>query len=275
MNSDKKEGTKEAGHCPSPVAKTPFLAEILPGRRLVEFNVALENVPGALEAVASTMRTHNVNVLSGFHNTERWSFFADITDANAPPDKLLSEVNSLGIVTSVHAADGSDFLIDFFHFPFLWEGQRMVIMRAELLSAILDQVREIFRSVGTVSKLLVFDMGKAAGHSMSKIVTEKAGSSDLSIPFSGLMNVYSALGWGIFKLTAIDPERSVARVRVGENFECLFHKGDHGSCYSEFVRGHLAALFSDLFRKDVTAVESECLARGDQFCVFNLQPKHP
>jgi len=36
--------------------KTPFLAEIFPRRRLVEFTVALTNIPEALEAVAVSDR---------------------------------------------------------------------------------------------------------------------------------------------------------------------------------------------------------------------------
>ena len=35
-----------------PPKKTSFLAEIFPKRRIVEFTVALTNIPGALEAVA-------------------------------------------------------------------------------------------------------------------------------------------------------------------------------------------------------------------------------
>ena len=70
MNPERVKAVERGAHSPSLVPKTPFLAEIAPGRQLVEFTVSLENTPGAIEAVAAILRKHNVNVLSGFHDTE-------------------------------------------------------------------------------------------------------------------------------------------------------------------------------------------------------------
>jgi hypothetical protein len=140
-----------------PAEKTPFIAELLPSRQLVEFTVTLANTPGALEAVAAVLRKHHINVLSGFHTTERWSFFADITDSDVSAASLLDEVKALGIVSSVSATDASrGFIIDLLHFPLSWEkGKPLVLMTGEVLGSIFSRVREIFGAEGTVGKVLV------------------------------------------------------------------------------------------------------------------------
>jgi predicted hydrocarbon binding protein len=253
--------------------KTPFIAELLPGRQLVEFTVTLANTPGALESVAAVLRKHRINVLSGFHTTERWSFFADITDSDVSPASLVDEVKSIGIVSSVRSSDSSrGFMIDYIHFPLAWEGKPMLLMAGELLGAILGRVREIFGVEGAAGKVLVCEMGKAAGHAMFKIIKQTQIDRGVEVPLPDLLKLYSAIGWGLFKLTQVDPKASTATLQVTDNFECVLHRGEGRRPYSEFIRGHLEGLFSDLFQRNVSTVETECLAHGDTFCEFKIEP---
>lgn len=258
-----------------PAEKRPFLAELLPGRQLGEFTVTLANTPGALESVATVLRKHHINVLSGFHTMERWSFFADLTDSDVPPSSLVDEVRALGIVSSVRSTDVSKgFIIDLLHFPLAWEkGERLVFMTAKVLSRIFGRVREIFGAEGAVGKVLVFEMGKAAGHSMFNLIKQTLGDSKVDVALSDWVNLYSAIGWGVFKLTQVDPAAATATLQVANNFECAFHNGEEHRPYSEFIRGHLSALFSDLFRRNVSAAETECVAHADPFCVFHVVPQ--
>jgi predicted hydrocarbon binding protein len=257
-----------------PIGKRPFIAELLPGRQLAEFAVTLANAPGALESVATVLRKHHINVLSGFHTTERWSFFADVTDSDVPPISLVDEVKALGIVSSVRSSDVSrGFMVDLLHFPLSWEETPLVLMTGQVLGAIFGRVREIFGVEGAIGKVLVYEMGKAAGHSMFKIIKETLGDSEIDVALSDLVNLYSAIGWGVYKLTQVDPAAATATLQVADNFECAFHSGEGRSPYSEFIRGHLAALFSDLFGRDVSAVETECVTHGDPYCAFKLKPR--
>jgi predicted hydrocarbon binding protein len=255
--------------------KTPFVAEVASGRQLVEFTVGLANTPGAIEAVATVLRKHHINVLSGFHTTERWAFFADVTNSDVPPASLVDEVKALGIVSSVRATNPSKgFMIDLLHFPLAWEKQSLVLMTGEALGSIFSRVREIFGAEGTVGKVLVYEMGKAAGHSMFKMIKQALGDAKVDVAPADLMSLYSAIGWGIFKLVQVDSAAGTARLLVTDNFECSFHNGEGRlSPYSEFIRGHLAALFSDLFQKKVSAVETDCIDHGDSSCAFNIVPQ--
>jgi predicted hydrocarbon binding protein len=116
-------------------------------------------------------------------------------------------------------------------------------------------------------------MGKAAGHSMFNVIKQTLGDAKVDFGLSDLMNLYSAIGWGVFKLIQVDPAAATATLKVANNFECAFHNGEGRRPYSEFIRGHLAALFSDLFHRNVSAVETKCLAHADPFCFFNLMPQ--
>lgn len=233
--------------------------------------MSLENTPGAIEAVAAILRKHNVNVLSGFHDTRRWSFFADITDSDVPVGDLVAQVSALGIVTSVGAHERSNAIIDILHFPFLWEGHRLIIMTGEVMSVILGRIREIFGADGNVGKVLVFEMGKAAGHSMYTMVKDKLGNA-ASISLPELVDVYSAIGWGKFKVTEFNPG-GTANVNVFDSFECAYHRGEGRNSYGEFIQGHLTGLFSGIYHKKVVAVETLCIAHGDPYCNFQLKPQ--
>jgi predicted hydrocarbon binding protein len=255
--------------------KTPFLAEVSPGRKLVEITITLANIPGSLETAAAVIRKHNVNILSGFHTTERWSFFADVTDTDVPSASLVDEVKALGTVNSIRATEVSrGFIIDLLHFPLSWgNGKPLVLMSGEVLGSIFSRVREIFGAEGAVGKVLVYEMGKAAGHSMFKIIKKALTDADIDAALSDLMSLYSAIGWGVFKLIKIDPDAATAALQVGDNFECAFHNGEGRSPYSQFIKGHLAALFSDVLNRNVSVLETECMAHGDPFCIFNLSPQ--
>jgi len=165
----------------------------------------------------------------------------------------------------------SNAIIDILHYPFLWEGHRLVIMTGDVMSVILGRIREIFGADGSVGKVLVFEMGKAAGHSMYTMVKDKLGNPD-TVPLPELLNVYSAIGWGKFKVTEFDP-RGTANVNVFDNFECAYHQGEGRNSYSQFIRGHLTGLFSRIYHTNVVTVETQCIAHGDPYCNFQLKPQ--
>ncbi|MGB9718225.1 MAG: V4R domain-containing protein [Thermoproteota archaeon] len=60
-------------------------------------------------------------------------------------------------------------------------------------------------------------------------------------------------------------EKGEAEVRIYQSFECETGKGSE-TPYGHFIRGVLAGFFSNIFEKDVKAVETKCIARGDPYC---------
>ncbi len=84
--------------------------------------------------------------------------------------------------------------------------------------------------------------------------------------------MYAAGGWGVFKLVEVDFDRGVAVVNAFDNFECTLHRGEGGEPYSQYVRGDLAGLFSEVFGSKVDAVETQCIVQGAPFCRFEIAP---
>jgi len=262
-----------SSHPTSVTPKTVFIAEISPGRHLAEFSIDLANTPGALADASEILSKHNVNVLSGFHDAARWSFFADITETNVSIDQLVQDLRGLKAISSIRMQEASNgILVDCLHYPFMWGRCRVIMIRAEQLSAILDRVRGMFGEEGTAAKVMLFAMGQAAGHDCFGMRIDEASARTVKMDLPNLMTMYSAAGWGIFKATYVDSEKGSATVQAIDCFECAPSQGKKSKPYSQFIRGHIAGLFSTFFERRVDVVETECIASGNDQCQFRITP---
>ena len=141
------------------------------------------------------------------------------------------------------------------------------------MSAILDRIRGMFGEEGTAAKVMLFAMGQAAGHDCFGMRIDEASARTVKMDLPNLMSLYSAAGWGIFKAIDVDSEKGSGTVQAIDCFECAPSQGKKSKPYSQFIRGHIAGLFSELFGKRIDAVETECIACGDPHCQFLIGPK--
>jgi len=226
-----------------------------------------------LAAASENLAKHHANVLSGYHDTVRWSFFADLTDCDATIEQVQRELASIGGVSDVVNTDSvNGIIVDSLHFPIMLAGKRAIILRAETLNSILVRIREMFGEDGAVAKVLLFTMGEAAGQAMFKATAAQIGAK-VRDELANIINIYSATGFGIFRLSDVDLDRGTATVIALENFECASHTRTRSKPFSQFVRGHLAGFFSGVFGRRVDAVEAQCVARGDGCCEFRVEPE--
>lgn len=256
--------------------KTAFISEQLPGRKVVEFSLEFRSkIPGELSRIATALAEHNVNVLTGFHDAARWGFFADVTDTKIPLEKLIHEMELLAVTKSikVHAGVQEGVVIDALHYPLLWGEKRLIHIRAEVMSALLGRLREIFGKEGLAGRAMLFTMGEAAGRTGYTIVARGVGGEVFKKQVYNLVDLYTASGWGVFKIQELDVDKKTARVRVFDSFECAAYKGSESSPRSEFVRGDLSGLFSEVFSVRVDAIETDCIASGNAYCEFSIKPK--
>lgn len=269
-----KSATVEVLHSVPVGPKTAFIAEIAPGRRLVELSVELANFPGALREASEVLSKHNVNILSGFHDASRWSFFADLTESKAGPEQLSQELGQLKVVSGVRVQEGSmGVLVDALHYPFMWGKYRAIMVRADVMSALLGSIRSMFGEDGAVGKVMLFAMGEAAGRTFFDIMVDQVGASTVKKELVNVMNLYSSFGWGIFRLIGVNFERGSSTIQAVDSFECVHVQGRKSRPYSHFMRGHIAGLCSGLFGRAVDVVETHCIARGDPYCQFRVEPK--
>lgn len=252
-------------------AKNLFIAEVAPSRHIMEFSMSLANTPGTLNDVTDILAKHNVNILTGFHDRDHWSFFADVTKSDIKPEQLEQEIVALERVGEIRTLDEPNgIIVDTLHYPVKWGDNRAIILRARTLSSMLDSIRNAFGAEGAVARILLHTMGEAAGRAMFEACAVHPGDK-LHEGIYHIIGVYTATGWGIFNLKLFDPTNAKAIVQAVDNFECSPYAGS-GSFHSHFVRGHLAGLFSQVFNRRMEATETACVARGDSICEFKIEP---
>lgn len=263
--------TNEREHAVIP--KTAFVAELVPGnRKLVEFSVELANTPGALAEVATILSKHKANILTGFHDSEHWSFFADVTQIDSSVDEITNEISSLTPVRRVSIGQelSEGIIVDTLHQQLMLGPFRAIISRVDVMSSILDRVKGIFGVEGKAGKAIVFGMGEAAGRTFYKGIVGQIGAETVKSRIKDVIGLYMAQGWGVFKLIRVDFDKATACVEAQNNFECAPFQGSGSSPRGEFVRGHLAGLFSEIFGKRMEVTETSCIARGDPYCQFDI-----
>ena len=86
------------------------------------------------------------------------------------------------------------------------------------------------------------------------------------------MDMGAQIGWGHFSLERHDPKLKILQVAVAHSpFAESYGKSSQGVCH--LIRGVLAGMAATLFGKDCTSHEIECLARGDERCLFVIEGK--
>ena len=70
---------------PEYAPKVAFVAEVAAaGSRLAQFSIEFTNDrPGRIRQAAAILEKHKVNILTGSHESFRWTFFADLSQSDA------------------------------------------------------------------------------------------------------------------------------------------------------------------------------------------------
>ncbi len=258
---------------PEYAPKTAFIAEVgAADSRLAQFSIEFtSDKPGRIRQAAAILEKHKVNILTGSHESFRWSFFADLSQSDANTAQLGQDLRTLPDVKKVQTQDGlNGVIVDALHHPLMMGKDRAVLFRLDTIVSMLSRPREIFGAEGALGKILLHQMGRAGGQSSLKAFSETFGKSRTKEQLSNIMNMYAAGGWGVFKLMEVDFDRGVAVVQAFDNFECITHRGERGESYSQYVRGDLAGMFSEEFDMRVDAVETHCVVQGAPFCRFEI-----
>ena len=246
-----------------------------PDRRLVEFVVKLKNVPGAIARVSNRLAEKGINILSGFHTahpTEEsgiWSFFVDLTKADVEPEEVVKRIGELNVALDVKffEAKFDGLIIDDLHFPLMILGERSAVVKVETFG---DMFGRLYETFGSGAAVILYEMGVSAGENKAKSVVEKYGANGLRA-LQIILAERVAKGWGIPDIAEFDEKRLGAIIKVQDLFECLPFRGKHKESRSHFFRGYLTGVFNQLFHKEASTTEVECVAKGDASCKFTIK----
>jgi predicted hydrocarbon binding protein len=259
--------------------KRLFVYDYKPGGKLAHFMVQLSNATGMLAEVSLAIAKHNVGILSGFHDAPplrgdaTWSFFADFAEADIEPELLANEIQSIPEVRNVRWENSRNGLIvDTLHFPILLGTEKALIVRAVELSSLIDRINQLFGRQSPSANVLLRQIGQAAGEAAYESSKITLGAEFIQKNVEVTIAQFSALGWGIFKLQALDLPAKTAEVHLMDSFECAPNKGSGAHPRSQFIRGAISGWLTKLFGVRTEVIETSCLAKGDTACKFHAEP---
>jgi len=262
---------------PKTLPKRDFsVVEVEPGENLYEICIILKDAPGALAETAKVFATAHINIktgsifyLPGSSKLGAWTSFIDISKAKSDVSDIVKELRKLDAVVDVKLERPYPAPFEVIHFPILHGDMRAITMPIETFRGIWEGCEKILTSSGL--EAVLYDVGKKYGANNAKYLSEKYGVKDMEL-ISTFVQASKATGWGIAEVKNIDFKRISGTVIVKECFEALAReKKPYKVCY--WIRGFIAGFHSAVFGQPVEAVETKCLAVGDEYCEFEIQKK--
>jgi predicted hydrocarbon binding protein len=150
----------------------------------------------------------------------------------------------------------------------LYKGVRYLLIRPETIAGFQKVMTE---SCGQDADEKLFLGGFTGGSLSSKKYRELHNFSDHEI-IEFMMTMGNQIGWGCFNIEHCDLEAKILRVSVAHSpFAESYGSSLKGVCH--LIRGVLAGMASVIFETDCVAEETECLAKGDQRCLFVIEAR--
>jgi len=150
-----------------------------------------------------------------------------------------------------------------------FKGVRYLLIRPETLSS-MQQAAEGELGAPKAADLL-FAGGFTGGKLSGERYKQSLGLTDAeAVEFMCRMG--GEIGWGRFRVVELDETKSrlVVEVEYSPFAEGFVEPSQSGVCH--LTRGALSGLATGLFGMEVSSRESQCLAKGDPQCRFEIGP---
>jgi len=124
------------------------------------------------------------------------------------------------------------------------------------------------KELGEKASQILFQSGFVGGSLSSKKYKEVFDLSYMEI-IHLMINMGPQIGWGRFELVSLKLlEQSLVINVYHSPFAESYGASSTGVCH--LIRGVLSGMASTIFRKEIEAKELLCLAKGDDFCKFEI-----
>ncbi|MEM3029874.1 MAG: V4R domain-containing protein [Thermoproteota archaeon] len=223
--------------------------------------------------VAAIFEKKNIVELCSFQNLDpeksevSKGILADISGSKEDLASIVKAIEGTEGVLEVRFSNSvlNGLIIDELFFPLLVGGERSFTLRVDSFGAILKRLYEKF---GTGAAIILYEMGLGMGESKFKSTVSKY-RVDKQTAVKILLAERSAKGWCIARVGELNSKG--AMVMVYDLFECMPFKNNQEKPVSQLFRGYLTGIFQQLYGKNVTVTESECIAKGDNACRFLIR----
>ncbi len=252
----------------------------IPNRRVYALSIVASKRPSIIADVSSVFAKYGVDILyfissTVYINTDVMSavVFADFTDSGISPSKLVQELKELNGVMSVEVLEEivPGLVVDSYHYPLMVGGFRAIVIPEFTIRGWIHSFRV---KHGIAAEVVLWHEGYVTGFTIFEELRKIMKGVKLDKLITIFLKLAQGLGWFIGEITELNFVKSSATIRVYDSFECLIGKREGvNRAYSHFVRGLFSGFFTALFGKEVVAVETQCIAKGDPYCVFVVRPR--
>jgi predicted hydrocarbon binding protein len=148
---------------------------------------------------------------------------------------------------------------------FFYNEVRYLLIRPETLAAFQKGAEA---EIGEKASTILYQSGFHGGALSSKRYRDVFGLLNEEI-IRFMMEMGSQIGWGRFELERFDAGKKILIVRV---YHSPFAEGYGPSSkpVCNMIRGILGGMASSVFGKQVESKEISCLAKGDEYCRFEI-----
>jgi predicted hydrocarbon binding protein len=146
-----------------------------------------------------------------------------------------------------------------------YKNVRYLLIRPETIIAF---QKGLEKEIGVKAQQILFESGFTGGTLSSKRYREVFSFSDEEI-VRFMVKMGPQIGWGRFELERfdLDQKRLIVKVLHSPFAESY---GPSGSGVCHFIRGVLAGTTSVIFGEKKEGKETDCIAKGDPFCRFDI-----
>lgn len=248
-----------------------------PSRKFYLVSLTIEDKPGIVGNVADVLGIRGMNIFAGYFGKKEkeslgtFSFFVESHNQRMDTKWLKEFLETVVGVSEVEVKEPVEgFLAHSLSFPLVWStGDRAVLMRTDYLKKAFAAIQKALGSDGQDATFRFgYEYGKAAWENLFSLLRPKSGEG-----LQAMLEIYAAVGWGKVELIKFEEKRRWARVRVIDGFECAGNMT--GNPTGQFIRGHIAGVFSAYFKREARATETKCVSAGAQYCEIEVSPEEP
>lgn len=236
-----------------------FDKKYYPERKL--FLLTLEiALPLDIEKISDRLIRFNIKLLTTLiqanpeHNTANITVILDYTDATITPASHVILLRQMPKVKNVRLIN----------MPLAYGEARMVALPIRFF----HQIFKLLRQLGATGLSLMYNMGYLAGRERAQIFKQITDSDEELLRI--FLSYEAALGTGRFTLKSYTPRKRCV-LEAYDLYECVGVKSNESN--SHLFRGLLAGFLAELWGREVMVVETECIAKGDEACVFEARAR--
>jgi len=249
---------------------------VSPGRRMIGLLANIKIPYEAISSLCAIAARYGINIqqllmskIEGNSEATALVFF-DVTEAKIAPEEFLEELKGEVEVLEVIGSPVEGFIADTATHPLVAGPTRAIIMREAGYRELLLSIREFF---GKGAEAFLYHVGFRIGLGFGKLHRDAAEKIGLRDPVKVYRHISTAMfqwaGFGRIEVKELDEDGG--EIIVHDSFECELVKGIGVTPYSQFVRGLIAGILSELFNRGFHVFERECIAKGDRFCRFVIR----